>query len=182
MISKDEALQRVKAHVKNPQLRKHMIAVAAIMRGLARHLKEDADLWEVVGMLHDIDYEMIDNDFSRHGIVSAEILSDVLPDEALRAVKAHNPRTGVPAESRMEVGLVAADALSGLVVATALMMPDQTLTTVRVRSLMKKFKDGSFARGVSRKDISRCEELGLHLNEYLALGLTSMQTVSDQLR
>ena len=181
MITRDEALRRVKQHVKNRNLVKHMIAVSVIMRGLADRLGEDTDLWEAVGMLHDIDYEKIGEDWDRHGLVSAEMVADVLPEGALHAIRAHNPRTGVEAESRMDVALLAADALSGLVVATALMMPDRKLATVKVRSLRRKFKDSSFARGVSRDQIKRCEEIGLSFEDFFALGLASMQAVSDDL-
>lgn len=181
MITRDEALRRVKEHVENQNLVKHMIAVSAIMRGLAKRRGEDPDLWEAVGMLHDIDYEKFGDDFHRHGVLSADMLTAVLSEAALHAIRAHNPRTGVPADSEMAVALIATDALSGLVVATALMMPDKRLATVRVSSLMRKFKDGSFARNVSREDISRCGELVLSLEEFFALGLTSMQAVSDEL-
>ena len=181
MIGREEALRRVRHHVGNANLVKHMVAVSAIMRGLAERLGEDPDLWEAVGMLHDIDYEEVGDDWDRHGLVSAQMVADALPDEALHAIKAHNPRTGVETQSRMDVALIATDALSGLVVATALMMPDKKLATVKVRSLRRKFKDGSFARGVSRDNIMRCEELGIGYEEFLDLGLASMQAVSDEL-
>jgi len=181
MIGREEALRRVRHHVGNANLVKHMVAVSAIMRGLAERLGEDPDLWEAVGMLHDIDYEEVGDDWDRHGLVSAEMVADSLPDEALHAIRAHNPRTGAETRSRMDVALISADALSGLVVATALMMPDKKLATVKVRSLRRKFKDGSFARGVSRDNIMRCEELGIGYEEFLAIGLASMQAVSDEL-
>jgi len=181
MITREEALRRVKQHVKNRNLVKHMVAVSAIMRGLAERLGGDPDLWEAVGMLHDIDYEEVGEDWDRHGLVSAEMVADALPEDGLHAIRAHNPRTGFEAKSRMDVALLAADALSGLVVATALMMPDKKLATVKVRSLRRKFKDSSFARGVSRDQIKRCEELGLTLDEFFALGLASMQAVSGEL-
>jgi len=181
MITREEALRRIKKHVKNRNLVKHMIAVSAIMRGLAERLGEDPDLWTAVGMLHDIDYEEVGDDWDRHGLVSADMVADALPDDGLHAIKAHNSRTGFDAQSGMDVALMAADALSGLVVATALMMPDTKLATVKVRSLRRKFKDSSFARGVSRENLMRCEELGISLDEFLSIGLTSMQAVSDEL-
>jgi len=158
-----------------------MIAVSAIMRGVAEYLKEDTDLWKIVGLLHDIDYELVGENFVRHGIVSAELLTNVLPEVALHAIRAHNPRTGIAEKSKMDITLIAADSLSGLIVATALMMPDKRLATVRLKSLRKKFSDGSFARNVSRDDIKRCKELGLSLEEFFNLGLTSMQAISDSL-
>jgi len=181
MITREEALGRVKQHVSNGNLVKHMVAVSAIMKDLAEHLGEDRELWEVVGILHDIDYEEVGDDWERHGVVSAEMVADELPEEAVHAIKAHNPRTGYKTESPMDVALLSADALSGLVVATALMMPDKKLATVKVRSLRRKFKDSSFARGVSRENIAKCEEIGLSLDELFSLGLESMKAVSGEL-
>ena len=181
MMTRAEALERVRRHVKNERLVKHMIAVSAIMRELAQHLGGDPDLWELVGLLHDIDYEEVGGDMSRHGLLSAEMVSDVLPEEALHAIRAHNERTGVEAKSILDIALIAADALSGLIVATALMMPDKRVATVKVRSLKRKFKDKSFARGVDRNRIRRCEELGLTLEEFFDLGLKAMRSVSEEL-
>jgi putative nucleotidyltransferase with HDIG domain len=181
MITREESLERVKRHVKNENLVKHMIAVSAIMRGVAERLGEDPVLWEAVGMLHDIDYEEVGEDWERHGLVSAEMVADSLPEEGLHAIRAHNPMTGVEAKSRMDVTLFAADALSGLVVATGLMMPDKKLAQVKVRSLKRKFKDSSFARGVNRENVMRCEELGIGFEEFLELGLAAMQAVSEEL-
>ncbi|MBS7637363.1 HD domain-containing protein [Candidatus Bathyarchaeota archaeon] len=178
MVSIEEALDRVRLHVRNANLVKHMIAVSSIMRGLAERLGEEPELWGAVGMLHDIDYEEVGEDWERHGLLSAEMVSDILPEEALHAIKAHNQMTGVKAERRMDVALIAADALSGLVVATALMMPGKRLEEVKVSSLRRKFKDGSFARGVSRDNIMRCEELGIKLDEFFEIGLGSMRKVA----
>lgn len=181
MIKREEALRRVKQNVANGNLLKHMIAVSAIMRGTADRLGEDPDLWGAVGMLHDIDYEEVGNDWSRHGLVSAEMVKDALPEEGLHAIRAHNEMTGLKAESRMDIALIAADALSGLIVATALMMPDKKLSSVKVSSLSKKFKDTSFARGVSREKLLLCEKVGLSFEGFLLVGLTSMQPMSHEL-
>jgi putative nucleotidyltransferase with HDIG domain len=181
MITREESITKVKEHVKQENLVNHMIAVGAIMKGVAERLDQDLDLWENVGILHDIDYEDVGEDWDRHGLVSADMVSDVLPKESLKAIQAHNPRTGVLAETPMEVALLAADGLSGLVVATSLMMPDKKLASVKVRSLKKKFKDKSFARGVNRENIMRCEEMGIPYSEFLAIGLEHMKRVSDEL-
>lgn len=181
MISREEALEMMRRHVRNERLVKHVIAVSAIMRELAEHLSGDPHLWELVGLLHDIDYEEVGGDMHRHGLLSAEIVSAVLPEEGLHAIRAHNERTGVKAESQLDIALIAADALSGLIVATALMMPDRRVATVKVLSLRRKFKDRSFARGVDRDRIRRCEELALTLEEFFELGLKAMMKVSGEL-
>lgn len=172
---------RLRKYVKNPNLIKHMIAVSSIMRSLARRLNEDEGLWEAVGLLHDIDYEMVGNDWDKHGLVSAEMIRDLLPEAALHAIKAHNPKTGVGLESRLDIALIAADSLSGLIIATALMMPGKKIAEVRVKSLINKFKDRSFARGVDRNNILLCEKLGISLDDFFSLGLTALMALSEEL-
>ncbi|MGQ9680591.1 MAG: HD domain-containing protein [Candidatus Bathyarchaeia archaeon] len=172
---------RISQYVKNPNLMKHMIAVSAIMRSLARHLNEDEDLWEAVGLLHDIDYEKVNDDWGKHGLVSAEIVQDLLPESALHAIKAHNPRTGVEIESRLDIALISADALSGLIIATALMMPNKKISEVREKSLENKFRDRSFARGVDRGNIMLCERLGISLNDFFSLGLEALKSIGEEL-
>ena len=172
---------RLRKYVKNPNLIKHMIAVSSIMRSLARRLNEDEGLWEAVGLLHDIDYEMVGNDWDKHGLVSAEMIRDLLPEAALHAIKAHNPKTGVGLESRLDIALIAADSLSGLIIATALMMPGKKIAEVRVKSLINKFKDRSFARGVDRNNILLCEKLGISLDDFFSLGLTALTALSEEL-
>jgi len=180
MITRDEALNLVKRHVKNRNLVNHMIAVSAIMNRMAEHFGEDSQLWGAVGMLHDVDYEQTSDDFSRHGLVSAEIVKDILPQEGLQAIRAHNEMTGVKAESRMEISLFAADALSGMIVAGALVRPTK-LEGMKAKSIRRRMKDKSFARRVSRENIMRCEEIGISMSDFFTLGIEAMQAVSEEI-
>lgn len=173
-------MRLVKEHVKNRNLVNHMIAVSAIMRRIAEHFGEDSQLWEAVGMLHDIDYEETSDDFSRHGLVSAEIVSDLLPEEGLQAIRSHNEMTGHKAEGRMAISLFAADALSGMIVAGALVRPTK-LEGMKPGSIRRRMKDKSFARRVSRENIMRCEEIGIPMNEFFAMGIEAMQSVSEEI-
>jgi len=168
-------------NISNQNLKKHMVAVSAIMQGLARRLGEDEETWELTGLLHDIDYEKVDGNMDRHGLVSAEMLEGKLPENCLRAIKAHNERTGVNAENMLDKALIAADAVSGLIVAAALVMPNRRLSEVKVSTLKKKSKDKSFARNVERNRINICEEIGLDFEEFLEIALESLQGISDQL-
>ena len=181
MLSRSEAVSLVRQHVSNENLVKHMISVGAIMKGLAMHFNEDARLWESVGVLHDIDYEQVGQDWDKHGAVSADMVKNLLPEEGLHAIRAHNDRTGYSPKSRLDVSLYSADALSGLVVAMGLMMPDKKLANVKVSSLVKRMKDKSFARGVSRENINRCIEVGLQIENFLQIGLISMQAVASEI-
>lgn len=184
MISIEEARKLVEKEVETDALRKHMLAVSAIMGALANKLEiagEDKEKWRLVGLLHDLDYERTKNDFERHGLVTAEMLREELPEECLDAIKAHNERTGFEPNSEMAKALIAADAVSGLIVPTALMMPSRKLADVSVKSLKKKYKDKSFARTVSREKIMICEDLGLDRNDFFKLALEALQEISDEL-
>lgn len=175
-------LAAVQARVGNENLRRHMLATEAIMRALATRLGEDPHVWGLAGLGHDLDTEETEGDFSRHGRVAADALRDLgLPEEAAHAVAAHNPDTGVAATERIDVALIAADQLSGLITAAALVRPEKDLAGVKVKSVRKRYREGAFARGVDRESIARCEELGLELDEFFGLGLEAMQGVAPEL-
>ncbi len=178
MISDEEAREMLE-QVDMENLRKHMLAVGAIMEKLAEKFGEDAELWKLTGWLHDIDYKK--SDMNEHGIISAKMLEGKLPEEALHAIKAHNELTGVKAESLLDKALIAADAVSGLVVATALVMPGKKLSEVKLKSLIHKFKDKSFARNIDRERVLLCNEIGMDRNEFLSLALEAMNGISDEL-
>ena len=180
MLTREETIELVKKHVKNPNLVNHMIAVGAIMRGLADRFGEDADLWEAVGILHDIDYETFGEDFSRHGVMSAEMVEGLLPSEGVEAIKRHNPMTGHKAETRLDISLLAADAISGMIVANALVRPTK-LEGMKPKSIRRRMKDKSFARQISREQILRCEEVGLSFNEFATIAVKAMQGVAKEI-
>ncbi|NPB00244.1 MAG: HDIG domain-containing protein, partial [Crenarchaeota archaeon] len=167
----EEALDLVRRHVKNDKLIKHMLAVAAIMEKLAERLGEDRELWKLVGLLHDIDYELTQSQPEKHGLAAAEILRGKLPEHAIRAIQAHNELTGVKDDSKLAIALRAADAVSGLIVAAALVMPNKRLSEVKLDTLLRKFKQKDFARGVKREKILECEKLGMSLEDFLSLSL-----------
>lgn len=181
MTSKKEPMDFLNENISNENLKKHMIAVSAIMQGLARKFGEDEEIWMLTGLLHDIDYERVGGNMERHGLVSAEMLEGRLPEECLHAIKAHNEAIGVKAESLLDKSLIAADAVSGLIVAAALVMPNKSLSEVKVSTLKKKFNDKSFARNVDRNRIKLHEEIGLGFEEFLEIALKSLQRVSAQL-
>jgi len=169
MISREDSLKLVKKHVKNINLVYHMIAVSSIMGKMAEKHDEDKQLWEAVGMLHDVD-----------GLVSAEMVKDILPEEGLHAIRAHNEMTGFKAENKLDISLFAADALSGMIISGALVRPTK-LEGMKPKSIKKRMKDKSFARAISRENIQRCEETGIPLNEFIRLGIEAMQEVSKEI-
>ena len=181
MLERETALDLVRKYVVKESNIKHMIAVGAIMRSVASRLNEDADKWEVVGILHDIDYEVCTGPVDQT-VKAKELLEDVVDAEVIEAIMAHNfENTKVPIDSRLKIGLVACDAASGLVLACALVMPSKKIGDVKLESLIKKFRSKDFAKGVSRERISRCTELGLSLEEFLGLALSGMNDISNEL-
>jgi len=181
MISKEDALNLLRQYLKNDKLFKHCLAVGAIMRAVARVLGEDENLWELVGLLHDIDYELVGKDLSKHGLVSAELLKDKLPENALLAIRAHNELTGVKDDSKLALALKASDHASGLIIATALVMPHKKLEEVKLESLLRKFKQKDFARNVKRERILNCEKIGIPLNKFLEIALKALQEIHSDL-
>ncbi|PIS09268.1 phosphohydrolase [Candidatus Beckwithbacteria bacterium CG10_big_fil_rev_8_21_14_0_10_34_10] len=190
MISKDEALKLLRKYLKTENTVKHSLALEAIMRALAKRLapgKEDE--WAMAGLLHDLDYETVDQKtFKDHGLKTVEILKKEgveLTDSVLKAILAHNfDNLGdeYKPQSLMDWSIFIADSLTGLIVAATLVRPDRKLETIEVKSLKKKFKDKAFARGTRREEIKLCQEkLGLSLDDFLKLSLSAMREISDEL-
>jgi putative nucleotidyltransferase with HDIG domain len=189
--NRKEAHHFLHAKTGNDRLIKHMLAVEAVLRALAEKLGENPDRWGMAGLLHDVDYAM-NTDASGSGrpenqggklVHSLEsVFAGVVDDELLHVMQSHDPEhTGITPESRWEKALYVADPVTGFIVAAALVQPDKKLASVEVRSLLKKFKAKEFARGASREQMMRCEELGLSLEEFLALSLRAMQQIHADL-
>ncbi len=177
-----EALELVKMNVRNQNIVRHMIAVGAIMRALAENLGEDKLTWELTGLVHDIDYEKTVQNFEKHGILSEDILKAKVSKEIIKAIKAHNHEyTGVKPETHLEKGLIASDAVSGLIIACTLVMPSKKVKDVDVKTISKKFKDKDFARGVDRQRIMICEDLGISKERFFEMSLKGIQNVSCEL-
>jgi putative nucleotidyltransferase with HDIG domain len=163
-------------------LRKHGLAVEAAMRHFARKAGEDEELWGIVGMLHDFDFEQ-NPTLDAHAFVGARILRQRgWPEVIARAVESHGDHTGVPRQSAMEKTLFAVDELSGFVTAVALVKPNKSLDEVDSASVRKKMKDKAFARAVNREDIiNGAAELGVDLDEHIRFVAGSLKPVAGDL-
>lgn len=182
MINRDEALELLKKYLRNDKLIKHSFAVEAIMSKLAENLSKDKELWGLTGLLHDVDYEYTKDEPEKHATIGAQILAGLLPEQAIHAVKAHNyMHTDFIPSSSLDKALIAADAVSGLVIATALVMPSKKLSEVRVETLITKFNDLSFAKGCNRNRIELCLDAGISVEAFLALSLQALQERADEL-
>jgi len=182
LLTRDEALNLIKKHVSKRNVVYHMLAVEAIMRSVAKHFEEDENQWGLIGLLHDIDYEKTEATPEKHSLLAEEILKGVIPDEFIKSIKTHNFRhTGIKPETRMEKALIASDAISGLLVACALVMPSKKLADVKVETIAKKFKDKDFARGADRERILICEEIGISREKFFEIALNRLKNIATQI-
>ena len=182
MITLQQAFDLVDKKFENKNLKKHVYAVSAIMRQIAEVKDKDTELWEITGLLHDIDFEETKNMPEKHAIRSSEILEGQLPIEALHAILAHNHTyTGIVPEKDIDYALISADAISGLVVATALVMPNKKLSDVKEKSILKKFADNAFAKNIDRDRILYCKSLGMSKEEFIEISLMALQKIHEKL-
>ncbi|AGL03532.1 HD domain-containing protein [Desulfoscipio gibsoniae] len=181
-MTREEAYKLLKQHLKNKNLIKHSLAVEAVMRHLAKHFNEDVEKWGLAGLLHDIDYDRTKGDPQRHSMEGADLLAEQgLSEDIVYAVRVHNEAHGLPRNTLMDKALYSTDPLTGLIVAGALIRPEKKLTAVDVEFLRKRFGEKAFARGANREIIAACSEMGLELEEFLALGLEAMQGIADEM-
>ena len=180
-MNRDEALGLLHEYTKSDSLRKHALGVEAAMRAYARKYGEDGEVWGVVGLLHDFDYEKYPQ-FPDHPNRGSEILEQKgLPEELRRAILSHVPAMNIPRETRLAKTLFACDELSGFVMACALIRPNK-IADLKVSSVKKKLKDKAFARAVSREDInSGAEQAELDLSEHIGFVVSAMQASAKEL-
>jgi putative nucleotidyltransferase with HDIG domain len=183
----DRALAILHEWVKSESLRKHCYAVADSMKYFAQQRGEDVDLWEAVGLLHDMDYEKHPNlersSTEGHPFVGVRWLRENgWSEEVCRAILSHADYSGVAPETNLEKTLRAVDELSGFVVAVALVRPTKSIHDVDLASVKKKMKDKAFARAVNREEIVHCaEQLGMPLDEVITNVIAALKADADRL-
>jgi putative nucleotidyltransferase with HDIG domain len=180
MISRDDAAVLMESKVKNVNLRKHIYAVEAGMIRLAEHFGEDAALWGLTGLLHDLDYDKTVDKPNKHTFVTEEWLQPYdLPPEMIEAIRCHPGHA--PCRTRMDWALYATDPTTGFLVACALMHPSKKLVNVDVEFMLRRFKEKRFAAGATRENIAACSNLGLELPDFLNLIKEGMLRIGDVL-
>jgi uncharacterized protein len=191
-MKKEDALKLLKSKMKNINLLRHCYAVSAVMGALYKRLedgnqtKEAREIWEVVGLLHDGDYEETKGTPELHTLRMVEWLKKdgVKDKEILDAILSHNfVHTGQnPPKNNLEWSLYCCDELTGMIVAVALVKPNKTLAEVTVDSVESKWNKTAFAGGVDRKQIEECEpRLGIPLREFIEISLSAMQGIHEDL-
>ena len=181
-MTRKEAIDSIKANVDSENLLKHMLATEAIMRSLARRFGEDEEEWGLTGLLHDIDVELTEGDMKTHSKLGADLARELGASEAMaHAILCHNEAHGIPMETQLDKALFCADPLTGLITAAVLVRPDKKLAGLETKSVIKRFKEKSFAAGADREQISQCSEIGIELEEFVELGLEAMKGVAADL-
>lgn len=174
MIEREAALALLREYDPEPHMVQHAKASEAVMRALAGHFGEDETVWALTGLLHDVDYPLTKDTPEQHGLKAMEILEGRLPEYAMRAIIAHNSEyTGKEPETRLDYALRAAETITGLITAAALMRPTG-MEGMQAKSLKKKMKDKAFAAAVNRDRIRECEKIELALDDFLTIAIAAM--------
>jgi len=195
-MTKEKAIELLHANMQNTNLRRHCYGVSFALGAIYDYLKQqnrlenntpDRETWEVLGILHDSDYEQTKNDTSQHTLVTLSWLDKegVSKENALyKAIQSHNHKilNIRKPTTQMEWALECVDELTGFIVAVALVMPNKKLSEVSVENVQKKWKQKAFAAAVEREQIEQCaEKLGISLNDFIQITLSGMQQHSDEL-
>lgn len=190
-ITRDEAFTLLKKYNKDPFHIQHALTVEAVMKWYANELGygEDAEYWGIVGLLHDIDFELYPEE---HCLKAPEMLREAgVGEDVIHSVVSHGygitvgcgATIGVAPEHEMEKVLFAADELTGLIWAAALMRPSKSTKDMELKSLKKKYKSKGFAAGCSREVIERgAEQLGWELQKLLTMTLQAMADCEDEIK
>lgn len=177
-----EALELFLRYNKSDSLYKHALSVEAVMRYMARKHGEDEDIWGVIGLIHDLDYEMFPD---QHCTMTEKILHEEgWPESYIRAVISHG--YGICSDTEphtlLEKTLFAIDELTGLVTTSALVRPSRSVMDMEARSVRKKWTDKRFAAGVDRSVIEKgAAMLGTDLNDLISDTIMAMREVADEI-
>jgi len=186
LIDREAAWGLLTEFTQSESLRKHALAVEACMRAYARKLasgsRDEEELWGVVGLLHDFDYDKFPS-LDDHPYKGNEILKERgYPEEIRRAIMSHADYTGVTRDTPMEKALFACDELAGFITAVALIKPGKSLAEVDAKSVRKRMKDKAFARKVNRNDIvNGAAGLGVELDEHITFCIEALKPIADKL-
>lgn len=198
-MTRDKAYQILIENIKNPNLIKHHLAAEAVMKTLAKYFYEGnlltdqekkgknytefVEVWGIVGLLHDADYEETKDQPEKHGILLEEKLGNEIEKDIMYAIMAHNWQgTKVEPKSLMDWSMYCCDELTGLIIAAALVHPDKKLMSLTTDFILNRFTEKSFAKGANREQIKMCEQkLRIPLKEFIEISLKSMQEISNNL-
>ena len=188
-ITYQQAQDLVKQYITEPITKLHLRETEVFMRELAKKFNESEEKWGIIGLLHDIDWDLTKNNSSEHCIRMQEILKEAgASDFLIETIISHGYNSDfIPKlkekqrSTKIQYCLAAAETLTGIIIAAALVQPDKKLKSVSLDSLKKKFKNKSFAAKCNREIVLECEKAGIPLDEFLQVGLTSLQSIAEEI-
>jgi len=188
-ITYAQAQDLLNKYISDNTTRLHLRETEVFMRALAKKFNEDEEKWGIIGLLHDIDWDLTKNNQSEHCIKLQEILKEVGgSDFLIETIVSHGygheiiPQlTQKQRSTKIQFCLAAAETLTGLIIASALVRPEKKLSIVSLHSLKSRFKDKKFAAKCNRNIILECEKADIGLDEFLQIGLSSLQGIADEL-
>ncbi len=182
-ITQEEAVALMERYLDAESMRKHCVASEAIMRDIAPRFGADPDMWGLIGLLHDIDYNETKDKMDQHTLLTEKILLERGVDKEIAdAIKYHNAENlGLTRSEPVHLALTAAETITGMLVAAALVNPDRKLSSLKVKSVKKRMKAKEFARSVNRDHILLCEQIGIPLEEFIEISIAAMCKIADRL-
>ncbi|MCU0680374.1 MAG: hypothetical protein MUF50_03690 [Planctomycetes bacterium] len=188
-LSYQQAQELLNKYITEPITKLHLRETEVIMRALAKRFNEDEEEWGIIGLLHDIDWDLTKNNSTEHCILAQSLLKEAgASDFLIESIVSHGYNNDLipklfneQRKTRLQYCLVAAETLTGIIVASALVQPDKKLASVSFSSLQKKFKNLGFAAKCNRDLVRECEKAEIPLDEFLQIGLKSLQEISGEL-
>lgn len=183
-MTRSQADILMRTYLTDKRLISHSLAAEACMRMIAKYFGEDEEIWGLVGLLHDADYQLSRGNPSRHGtLLFDKKEAEEIPTEIAYAIKAHNYEwTGVIPKSRMDWAITCCDQLTGIIMAVAQSVPSKQLSDVSLEYCMQKLRQRTFLPDCPRTQIYQCEEtLGIPLIQFVTMCLEAMQSINTQL-
>ena len=183
MIAREIALELLHRYIKNEKMVFHCLASEAVMRGLARELRQDEDKWGLAGLLHDLDVEVTNAEANIHGTQTEGLLKGFdVDEEVLDAIRMHNEcSAGKERSTLFQHALAAGETITGLIFATTYVYPEKKLSAVKAKSVVKRMKEKAFAASVKRENILECEKIGLPIDQFADIAIRSMLPIAGEI-
>lgn len=183
-MDREQSLKLLKQYIKNDKMIAHCIASEAVMKAMANRLGANPDKWGLAGLLHDIDVEITNANMLTHGMEAVQILrKNNIDEEVIEAIMLHNEDAAhhTPRSDTFHYALAAGETITGLIFASALVIPSKKIADVKAKSVAKRMKEKAFAASVKRENIMECEKAGMPLDEFIELSLDALRKVSGEI-
>jgi predicted hydrolase (HD superfamily) len=182
MLNREEAFVLIKKYIKDENLIKYSIYVEAIMKQLARFTNSDEELWSIVGLLHNLDFEYTLREPEKRGTLSAMLLEELLPESGINAIKANNYiHTDYIPTTYLDKALISVDAVTSFIIKSFESIPSKKLSDLTLDVLLINFKDPDFAESNNKSRINLCNDIGIEVKDFLELSLNTFNHITEDL-